>query len=220
MRKVAAVVFDMDGLMLDTEPLYKIAWQACVAEAGYRLDDEMYERLVGRRTEECERMLIEWFGSDFPLDTFRVRWPQRWRREVERAGIQAKAGLFELLAFVEARRLPMAVATSSEMPFVETSLAKAGLTGRFNAIVTGNEVPAGKPAPDIYLEAARRLAVAPEHCVAFEDSEAGIRAAAAAGMIAILVPHWMPPSAAAAGSAYRVLVSLHDARLELERLLT
>jgi beta-phosphoglucomutase-like phosphatase (HAD superfamily) len=113
----------------------------------------------------------------------------------------------------------MAVATSSEMAFVETSLTRAGLAGRFSVIVTGSEVPNGKPAPDIYLEAARRLAVAPDHCIAFEDSEPGIRAAAAAGMIALLVPHWMPPSVAAAGAAYRVLPSLHEARLELERLL-
>jgi len=73
-RALRAVVFDMDGLMLDTEPIYKIAWQAASAELGYVLDDAAYARFVGRRTEDCERDLVERFGSGFPLDRFRARW--------------------------------------------------------------------------------------------------------------------------------------------------
>lgn len=76
-REISAIVFDMDGLMLDTEPLYKVAWQAASAECGYALDDLLYAKLVGRPTEDCERELVEHFGSDFPLDRFRARWPER-----------------------------------------------------------------------------------------------------------------------------------------------
>lgn len=210
--KVTAVVFDMDGLMLDTEPLYKVAWQGASAELGYPLDDPSYARLVGRPTSDCENELLAQFGSGFPLDQFRARWPQCWRAEVAARGIQQKPGLQELLAFLQERRLPTAVATSSEADYATFSLRHAGLEGRFEIIVTGEEVSRGKPAPDIYLEAARRLNVDPAGCIALEDSEAGTLAATRAGMRTLLVPDWLEPSAAAVRAAFRVLASLHDAR--------
>jgi len=216
---VLAVVFDMDGLMLDTEPLYKVAWQDASAELGYVLDDGSYVRLVGRPTPDCERELVAQFGPGFPLDRFRGRWPELWHAQVAANGIQRKPGLLELLEFLEAQQLPLAVATSSEKADVALSLRHAGLDGRFPVVVTGDEVSRGKPAPDIYLEAARRLGVNPAACLALEDSEAGILAASRAGMRALLVPDWTQPSATAVQAAYRVLPSLHDARALIAGLL-
>jgi beta-phosphoglucomutase len=209
--EIRAVVFDMDGLMLDTEPLYKVAWQTASAELGYELDDPSYSRLVGRQTEDCERMLLKQFGSDFPLDRFRARWPKLWQAEVSAKGIQQKPGLLEFLTFLDAQGLPVAVATSSESDYTVFSLRHAGLEGRFEVVVTGDQVDRGKPAPDIYVEAARRLRVDPAQCVALEDSEAGILAARSAGMIALLIPDWTSPSNAAFAAAFRVLESLHEA---------
>jgi beta-phosphoglucomutase len=209
---LAAVVLDMDGLMLDTEPLYKVAWQNAASELGYPLDDRSYARLVGRPTVDCESELMAQFGPGFPLDQFRVLWPQRWRAEVAARGIHQKTGLLELLTFLHEQRLPMAVATSSEADYATFSLRHAGLEGRFAIIVTGEQVSHGKPAPDIYLEAARRLNVNPADCVALEDSEAGAFAATRAGMRALLVPDGAPPSDAAVAAAFRVLASLRDAR--------
>ncbi len=183
--------------MLDTEPLYKVAWQTASAELGYKLDDPSYATLVGRQTEDCEQVLLEQFGSDFPLDRFRVRWPELWQAEVTANGIQQKPGLLEFLAFLDRQGLPVAVATSSETDYTVFSLRHAGLEGRFEVVVTGDQVARGKPAPDIYLEAARRLRVDPAECVALEDSEAGILAARGAGMIALLIPDWTSPSDAA-----------------------
>lgn len=211
-RDIAAIVFDMDGLMLDTEPLYKAAWQTASAELGYELDDPSYTTLVGRPTEDCERVLLRQFGSSFPLDRFRSRWPELWQAGAAAHGIRQKPGLIELLTFLEAQSLPVAVATSSEADYAAFSLRQAGLDGRFSIVVTGDQVAQGKPAPDIYLEAARRLGVPPAQCVALEDSEAGILAASAAGMIALLIPDWMPASAAAGRAAFRVLASLDEAR--------
>lgn len=211
-REVAAIIFDMDGLMLDTEPLYQAAWQATSAELGYVLDDPSYAALVGRPTDDCERELVRWFGPGFPLDRFRVRWPERWQAEVAANGVQQKPGLPEILAFAAAQRLPVAVATSSEADYAAFSLQHAALEGRFDVIVTRDQVARGKPAPDIYLEAARRLQVDPAACVALEDSEAGILAASGAGMRALLIPDGTPPSDAAVRTAFRVVASLHDAR--------
>jgi beta-phosphoglucomutase len=215
----AAVVFDMDGLMLDTEPLYKLAWQGASAELGYPLEDRFYARFVGRSTTDCESLLMTQFGSGFPLDDFRGRWPQWWRAEVVARGIQPKPGLQELLTFLQERRLPMAVATSSETDYATFSLRHAGLEGRFEIVVTGEQVSCGKPAPDIYLEAARRLQVNPADCIALEDSEAGTLAATRAGMRALLIPDGSPPSDAAVRAAFRVLASLRDARVVIADLI-
>jgi len=216
--EIGAVIFDMDGLMLDTEPLYKLAWQTAAEELGYPIDDRFYATLVGRPTEDCEQELVGQCSPGFPLDRFRVRWRNIWKAEVAEHGIQQKPGLPEFLAFLDEQRLPVAVATSSETEYTTFSLRHAGLDGYFRVIVTSNEVARGKPAPDIYLEAARRLEVVPSACVAFEDSEAGILAATRAGMRALLIPDWTRPSEAAVRAAFRVLDSLSEAHSLVEQL--
>jgi HAD superfamily hydrolase (TIGR01509 family) len=209
--KVDAVIFDMDGLMLDTEHLYKIAWQKAASQLGYPLEDGFYFTLVGQTNADGETAIVERFGPDFPLAGFRALWPHLWREEVSAAGIPLKPGLTELLEFLAARNIPVAVATSSDQQYARFSLEAAGLDlGRFSHLVTGEQVEKGKPAPDIYLEAARRLNVSPAGCLALEDSDAGISSASQAGMMAVMVPDLKPPSEAALGAAFRVLKSLHE----------
>lgn len=218
-RDVRAVIFDMDGLMLDTEPIYKIAWQAASTELGYDLDDALYARFVGRPNVECEQDLVERFGASFPLEQFRARWPPLWKAEAAARGIRKKTGLLQLLEFLDTQDVARAVATSTEADDASFTLRSAGLDARFGVVVTGDEVARGKPAPDIYLEAAKRLQVAPEACIALEDSEAGILAASRAGMVALLVPDdARRPSATAVDAAFRVLPTLveaHDAIRDL-----
>lgn len=210
--RIDAVVFDMDGLMLDTEPLYKAAWQQALAELGHELDEASYLRFVGRSNEDCENDLVTQLGAAFPLETFRLRWPALWRTCAYEQGIAVKTGLHELIAFVRSEGLPLALATSSDSSFTELSLGRANLLGSFDVVVTGDQVTEPKPAPDIYIEAARRLRVDPRHCVALEDSEAGILAASRAGMVPLLVPDLKEPTDEATGAAFRVLESLHEAR--------
>ncbi len=209
---VAAVVLDMDGLMLDTEPIYKRAWQSAAAEFGYEISDGYYHSLIGRSTADCEVTLVQRFGSDFPVAGFRARWSQLWKMHVEASGLPTKPGLLELLSFLDQRRLPAAVATSSDREYADFSLRAAGLEGRFQHVITSDQVANGKPAPDIYLESARRLGVTPSHCVAIEDSDAGVMAASAAGLIALQIPDLKEPLPEARSAAYRVLDSLHDAK--------
>jgi HAD superfamily hydrolase (TIGR01509 family) len=213
---IEAVVFDMDGLMLDTEPIYKVAWQAGCRELGYELTDATYSTLVGRPTPACEQVLLHTLGADFPLDRFRTRWPSIWQDTVARDGIQQKPGLQPLLAFLRSRSIRMAVATSSEAHLTEFSLGQAGLTGAFHAVVTGDQIEQGKPAPDIYLAAAAQLGVAAECCVALEDSEAGTVAASSAGMVTLLIPDWVPPTAIARQAANQVFPSLFEAHAFIE----
>jgi beta-phosphoglucomutase len=217
--RIAAVVLDMDGLMLDTEPLYKAAWQRASADVGYELDDASYLRLVGRDNEDGERELEKQFGPGFPMTRFRERWSRLWRLLADDGGIRAKPGLLEFLSFAEDRGLPLAVATSSDRDYTEFSLGRAGIRERFGIVVTGDQVAHGKPAPDIYIESARRLGLDPSSCVVLEDSDAGILAASRAAMVPLLIPDLKPPSEEAAAAAFRVLPSLHEARLLIAELI-
>jgi HAD superfamily hydrolase (TIGR01509 family) len=192
---IRGVVLDMDGLMLDTEPIYKAAWQRAAAELGFDLDDEWFSRLTGRPNRDCEREVLLRFGPEFPMPRFPL-----------------KPGLLAFLSFVEQHALSSAVATSSDSSFTEFSLRSAGLDGHFDAVVTGDQIERGKPAPDIYLEAAARLGLEPPECVALEDSDAGVLAASAAGMVTVCIPDLKPPSEAAARAASCVLGSLDEAR--------
>ena len=186
--RIAAVVLDMDGLMLDTEPIYKVAWQQASLELGFDLDDLTYSTLIGRPNEDCEAVLLAHFGPRFPMAQFRSRWPALWRAVVQERGVPHKSGLLELLMFLDAQQIPTAIATSSDADYTEFSLRSAGLAGRFRVIVTRDQVAHGKPAPDTYIEAARRLGQDTADCMALEDSDAGVLAACAAGMAALCVP--------------------------------
>jgi len=211
MTKVSALVLDMDGLMLDTEPIYRASWQKAAAELGYEITDHAYEAFIGRRTEDAERELAARTGPTFPIDRFRVRWPVVWH-EIAGKGITKRSGLDALLDFAMGRTLRLAVATSTQRTLAELTLRAGRLDARrFEVIVTGDEVAHGKPAPDIYLEAARRLTLAAAACVALEDSDAGVLSASRAGMTALMVPDMKPPAPDAAESAFRVLASLADA---------
>jgi len=217
--KIAAVILDMDGLMLDTESIYKRAWQKAAVQCGYILDDDFYFALIGHPNPACEAALSERYGGAFPMPEFRARWADLWRTDVESSGIPTKSGLTELLSFLGEHRIPTAVATSSDQDYAIFSLRAAGLEGRFNHIVTGDQVVNGKPAPDIYVEAARLLGVAPERCIAIEDSDAGALAANAAGMITMMVPDLKAPSAEARSAAFCVVASLMDAKNQIASLL-
>ena len=217
--KINAVILDMDGLMLDTEPIYKSAWQSAAVECGYSLDDDFYLTLVGRPNPACEAALLNRFGNHFPIDDFRDRWSRLWRAHVETSGIPTKPGLMELLAFLRERQVPVAVATSSDRDYASLSLRAAQLEAYFDEVITGDQVVNGKPAPDIYIEAAHRLGAAAVNCVAIEDSDAGVIAASAAGMIPVMVPDLKAPSPQARDAAFCVVTSLVDARKQIALLL-
>lgn len=207
----AAVIFDMDGLMLETETLYYRAWKETAIELGRPIRESLFAAMVGVRSQECDRMLLEQMGDDFPLAEFRRRREQRWLELAELDGIQLKPGLSDLLNLLDSCAIPKAVATSSARSEAEHSLSVSGLLARFPVVVTGDEVANSKPAPDIFLAAAAALGVDPARCIAFEDSNAGTIAASSAGMRTYMVPDIVQPSDEARACAADVLDSLHHA---------
>lgn len=212
-----ALLFDMDGLMFDTERLVLTAWRQAVTEAGFPARDEVFLECVGRNAEATDQVVRAAYGPGFPLEAVNRRTNQLIWQQINREGVPLKPGLLPLLDYLEAQGIPKAVASSTERPIVEQLLQRTGLRPRFAAVVGGDEVPRSKPAPDIFLLAAQRLGAEPAHCLVLEDSEPGAQAALAAGMAVVVVPDLKPPSVEVAQQVVAVLSSL-DAVLTWLRL--
>jgi beta-phosphoglucomutase-like phosphatase (HAD superfamily) len=191
-RLPRAVVFDMDGLMLDTERLERDLWRAAAQRHGHDITGEFNARLVGRRAVEAEQMLLQHFGAAFPLAAIKADVKVHWNAIAAREGMPRKPGLEELLVLLERARIPKAVATSTVRAKALVSLG--ALADRFQALACGDEVVDGKPAPDIYLLAARRLGIDPQDALALEDSLPGVAAARAAHMPVIMIPDLVAPA--------------------------
>lgn len=210
-------IFDMDGLMVDTEPLSRRAWDAALARYGYSLEDAVYRRMIGRRSDESGQMVLHAYALPLTLDQL-IREKNDHYHATLAAGIPERPGLRALLAALAQRGIPWGVATSSSRAQAQTILGQLGLADACRAIAAGDEVPRGKPAPDIYLLAAERLAAPPARCVALEDSEPGCRAAVAAGMRGIAVPNGYT-DLGDFSFAYAVMPSLHEVADRLDELI-
>jgi HAD superfamily hydrolase (TIGR01509 family) len=192
-RQPAAVIFDMDGLLFDSETLYGDAILTAAAEVGCTMSRDVFLQLIGRSREVNHRFLLEHYGADYPLEALIAAWGRHFR-VLTAAGLPLKPGAAELLDLLDGLRLPRAIATSSTHATVRGHLVSHGLTDRFHGVVAHGDYANGKPAPDPFLKAAERLGVAPALCLALEDSHNGVRSASAAGMMTVMVPDLIPPT--------------------------
>jgi HAD superfamily hydrolase (TIGR01509 family) len=214
-RPVKAVVFDMDGLLVDTEQVVFAAMQAAAEGEGREMPFEVFRRLVGLPGHVSDVIVREHFGEDFDMAAWRAG-VSRHFDEIAAAGVALKAGVVELLDALDARRLPRAVATSSTRQAVDHSLGQHGLVERFDAIISRELQAHHKPHPDPFLKAAQAISVSPEDCLALEDSHNGVRAAAAAGMMTIMVPDLLDPTEEMQTLAVHIAADLHEVRAMLE----
>lgn len=208
---IEAVVFDLDGTLLDTERQANRGWAAVARELGQALSDETLLRCVGVDETGTGAILQEALGGGHDMRAQLERRRQITRAWEDRDGVPMLPGAREIVAWCAQRRWPLAIATSSERGSTERKLRLSGLQPHFHAVCTRDDVTHGKPHPEIYLLAARRLGVAPARCLAFEDSGHGARSALAAGMTVIVVPDLSPTPPDVATAAYAVLDSLHQA---------
>ncbi len=215
LRRPVAVIFDMDGLLLDTEPLALRAWTEAAHGLGVAFDGDLALAMVGRNFTDCSAMVRAHYGSEYPVEAVLGRWHASYDVIVEREGVAVKPGVHELLDWLDNASVTRAVATSTRHQRARSKLSLTALLPRFHALVGGDEVAHGKPAPDIYLEAARRLRVSASVCVVLEDSETGVRGALAAGMTPIMVPDLKAPSAELRALDPLVLHSLPEVQAHL-----
>lgn len=191
MRKLSscsALIFDMDGLVLDTESTYLVAWQQAAEAMGFMLPEAFCRSLSGMHYQDVAQRLLALCGADFNLPTFYDLSAMFWRKYVYTRGIDIKHGFAELLDFIIGQRIPYCLATNSPATITYECLELAGIKDAFSHIVTRDDVGHGKPEPDIFLKAADLMQVSISHCLVLEDSPPGIIAAVRAGAFAIFVP--------------------------------
>ncbi len=205
-----AVLFDMDGLMFDTERVALDAWLAVTRRMGAPLDRALVMRMIGRNNRDAAAILRDAVGDALDYAAASPSVYDEMNRMMAAGGPPIKEGLYPLLDAIAKRGLPAALVSGSPTAAVASYLAKTRLTDRFQAVLTGDMIARGKPAPDGYLLAAERLGAAPARCLVLEDAPAGIRAAFDAGMIPVMIPDLVPPDAETLRLLYCQCATLND----------
>jgi HAD superfamily hydrolase (TIGR01509 family) len=206
-----AVIFDMDGLMLDTERPVVDLWLRAARRAGWEIDRETVCRTIGVDEETTRGILLDTYGKDFPYLEIRNELVRLIHETVDKEGIVLKPGLLTLLDRLSALGIPFGVATSTRRETALWKLERSGVRNRFDILTCGDEVAHGKPAPDIFLLAAERLGQKPASCIGFEDSVAGLRALAAAGIRSVFIKDMLEPPEEVLATVWRRCGDLAEA---------
>ena len=212
-----AVLFDMDGLLLDSERVLMKAWTAEAAAEGILIPPEAYTAVIGRAVQESHALFTEMLGGVERHARLRAKVVERLQAERDGPIFPLKPGALELLGALRAQGVPCAVASSSGADEIRHRLEVVGVLHHFDAVAGGNEVARGKPDPAVYELAASRLGVSAAACLAFEDSENGARAALAAGATLVVVPDLRRPADDVMARCLQEMASLHEACEHLPR---
>jgi HAD superfamily hydrolase (TIGR01509 family) len=210
MFPVRLVIFDMDGLMFDTERIAVEAWRRAGRQFGVEISPELFIETVGLNRQDAQAVLLSHLGDAFPYREARQLRNQYVEEAIEQGGVPVKEGLYALMDVLEGAGLLKAVATSTERVRALKLLKLANVQDRFDAIVCGDEVAKGKPCPDIFQTAARLLGCEAAQCMVLEDSGSGLMAAHRAGMLPVLIPDLKMPSEEARSLAFRTFHSLSE----------
>jgi len=211
-NKISLIIFDMDGLMFDTERLAISAWQKAGMKFGYNIKSSFYIETSGIKIENTEIIFKKHFGADFPFYEIEKLKEKYLLYEIEKKGLPIKNGLFKLLKYLKTKKVSQAIATSTRREIAEKYLSYANIGKEFNIIMCGDDVEKGKPEPDIFLAVARKIDCIPEKCIVLEDSVNGILAAHRANMIPILVSDINEPDERISRVIYRKFYSLLEVK--------
>ena len=209
---IKAVVFDMDGVIFDSEKLYRKHWMITGAEYGIPEETmrELCNLIAGSTKERNEKLMKSRFGEDFDYMTFRERTMSRMDEDIMQNGVELKPGVMELFDYLKKNEYKIGLATSTQQERAERNLKNAGILSYFDKIVYGGIVENGKPAPDIYLKACRDLGVNPEEAIGIEDSINGVKSSSTAGLYTIMVVDLIEPTEEIRLMTNRIFDSLFD----------
>lgn len=206
---ISAAIFDMDGTLVDSERLGLRAWRMAAHEMGLDIPEDLPQSFIGFNQPAVLSRLTDHLGDGaLARRLFDRHWD--FRRELSRTELEPKPGVYDALEALAARRVAMAVATSSGREITEFNLGRLGLRDYFACLTCGTEVERGKPDPEVFLTTAAKLGVEPDECIVVEDSANGVRAGHAAGMKVFLIPDLVQPTEEIEGMCYQRLSSLEQ----------
>lgn len=192
--KYKAVVFDMDGVIFDSERLVLECWAQIAQAKGIKRMDEVFHRCIGTNMIKTKEILLENYGEDFPFDEFRTEASILFHSRYDNGRLPMKTGIKELLSYLKEKGIKIGLASSTRYEVVHQELQDAGILCYFQSLTCGDMVKKSKPEAEIFLKACERLCVRPEEAIAIEDSFNGIRSAYRAGMLTIMVPDMIAPN--------------------------
>jgi len=212
---VKAAIFDMDGLLLDSEKICLDTFLAACQSIGFEPDLKVYYSVIGCNPQKTKQLLIEGYGADFPYDQIKAIWYANYVKKAYDMPVPLMKGVVHLLDRLKTARFPIAVATSTSHSLALIKLKNANILQYFDVVIGGDQVAKSKPFPDIYLKAACQIKQNPSDCYAFEDSTNGVRAALSAGMQVIQVPDLISPNEEVRRWGHQIARSLDTVVIDL-----
>ncbi len=214
--EIKAIVFDMDGVMIDSERLVLESWKK--VGTRYELDDvaSVFPECIGRSVADTHKVFIKKYGESFPYEEFREDTQKAFNELEDEGKLNPKPGVYEILDFFQKKGFKLALASSTRMDKIEEILSKLGLLSPFDFVISGDNVKESKPNPEIYLKACEGIKCNPKYCVAIEDSYHGIHSAHNAGMYSIMIPDLKEANDDMRNTASEILNSLGELQKEIE----
>lgn len=216
-EKIELIIFDMDGLMFDTEKTSYIGWKEAAKKYGYEIQKDLFEKTIGANLARTKEVFFNHFGDDFPFDLIKEARVNISNNIIKTSGVPIKNGLYELISYLNQSNIKKAVATSTSMSRALDLLRLAKIDNFFDYILCGDEIKNSKPSPEIFLTVADKLKCSPNKCIVLEDSEAGIIAAYKANMLPIMIPDMKEPSKEIQKVIFKNMENLLDVKVFIEK---
>ena len=216
MKNIKAVIFDMDGILIDTERISFNAFKEVLKGYNYEMSEEFYLTMIGRNVKSIKEVMLSEYGSSFPFDEIYEKKVKIAVETIDRDGVIIKPGVHELVDYLKDNNYRIAVATSTRKERAHYLLEQIGIKDKVDYIICGDQVVNSKPDPEIFLKAAKGIGIEPQNCMVIEDSDAGILAASRAGLPGINVPDMKKPDENMKKLAFKICSSLLDVKTYME----